>query len=37
MARTARIRVRPLEGFRTHGRDLGKQKIEKFSKKIIFP
>ena len=37
MARTARIREKPLGGFRTHSRDLGEQKIEKFSKKSIFP
>ena len=37
MARTARIPEKPLGGFRTHSRDLGEQKIEKFSKKSIFP
>ena len=37
MVRAARIREKPLEGFRTHSRDLGEQKIEKFSKKSIVP
>ena len=36
MVRTARIREKPLEGFRTQSRDLGEQKIENFWKNQNF-